>query len=226
VTDFAGRTATLTYDSGNLETVTQPDPDAGGALAAPVWEFAYDATSHVLTEVEDPLDHGTGFTYGTHDRLTSITHADSNVWELTALQTIGLPTGTSDNELTAANPLGTVEDERYADWTFRLDRFGRNTEWNNPLSHKTLTQRNAVGLPIKLTEADLDGGGALTSPVTIFGYSSLGNLRYQKNPDNSTRVWTYSTSFNLVTSATDELNRVSEFTYDTDGNLTESIDPA
>ena len=71
-----------------------------------MWEFTYDGTSHLLTEVEDPLDHDTTFAYGSHKRLTSITHPDANEWELTALQTIGLPTGSSGNELISTNPLG------------------------------------------------------------------------------------------------------------------------
>ena len=226
VTDFASRTASLTYSSGDLTSVTQPDPDGGGALSAPVWEFAYDGTTHLLTQVEDPLNHDTDFAYGDHERLESITHPDSTGWELTALQTIGLPTGSSGNSLTAANPLGTVEDERNHDWTYRTDRFGHLTEWNNPLGDQTLIQRNAVGLPIKTSQTDPDDGGPLTSPVTVFGYSSLGNLRYQKNPDNSTRTWTYSSTFNQPLTATDELSRVTEFTYDDDGNLTEVSDPA
>ena len=226
VTDFAGRTASLSYTSGDLTTVTQPDPDSGGALTAPVWEFTYDGTSHLLTEVEDPLNHDTDFAYGSHERLTSIAHSDANEWELTALQTIGLPTGSSGNALISTNPLGTVEDENESDWTFRTDRHGLVTQWIFPGSQQTLIQRSSVGLPIKLTEADPDAGGPLTSPITIFGYSSLGNLRYQKNSDNSTRTWTYSGTFNQPLTATDELNRVYEYTYDGDGNLTEIEDPA
>ena len=226
ISDFASRSATLTYDaSGRLTKITQPDPDGAGAKAAPETEFAYDATSHQLTKVTNPLDDETDYEYGTHDRLTKITFEDTNTWELTPLQTIGLPTGDTGNSLTAANPDGSITDERGKDSEFKTDRFGNIIETTDQLGNVTATERNSDGLVVKLTEADPDGtGGSLTSPVTIFGYDAKGNQVYRKSPRGYARTWTYTTTFNQVATATDELGDSVSYTYDTDGNMTNFTD--
>jgi YD repeat-containing protein len=227
VTDIAGRTATLIYDtSGRLTSVTQPDPDGAGSQAAPVTSFEYDATTNRLTKSTDALSQATQYAYGSHGRLTQITRPDNATWKLTSLQTIGLPTGTSGNSLTSANPTGSVTNERGKVSSFRTDRFGNAIELNNELNYQTLTERNGAGQVVRLTQADPDGSGALTSPVTTFGFDANGNRVYQQNPDASTKTWTYTTAFNQIASATDELSRVQSFSYDTSGNLTTSTDGA
>ncbi|MBI2480562.1 MAG: cadherin-like domain-containing protein [Planctomycetia bacterium] len=226
VSDFASRTATLTYDaSGRLTKITQPDPDGAGSLAAPETEFAYDATSHQLTQVTNPLDDVTQFEYGTHDRLKKRTHADNNTWQLTALQTIGLPTGTTGNALTAADPTGSVTNERSKTSTFRTDRFGNLTESTNPLGYQTEIERNQHGQTAKLIEADPDGAQTTyASPITIFGLDTNGNVVYRRSPRGYSRTWTYTTTFNQVASATDELSRTVDYTYDSSGNRTKFTD--
>lgn len=227
VTDFASRTATLAFDgTGRLASITQSDPDGSGPLTSPVWSFAYDATIHQLTQITSPLGQVTQFAYGSHNRLTTITHPDTRTWQIGRLQTIGMPTGPSGNTLVAANPVGTTTNELSAQSTFRTDHFGRITQWTDPNSNQTLIVRNADAVPAKVTPPDPDAGGPLISPVTILGYDLLGNLKYQKNPDNSTKTWTYTSNFNFVASATDELNRIRSFAYDTSGNMTSSTDAA
>jgi YD repeat-containing protein len=225
ISDFASRSATLAYDgSGRLTSITQPDPDGAGPQSAPVTSFEYDATTHRLNERTDALSQETDYTYGSHGRLTKITHPDTNDIELVAMQTIGLPTGTSGNSLSDADPEGTLTNERNHDSTFRLDRFGHVIEWNDQLDHQTLTERNAAGQVIRETLADPDGAGSLASPITIFGYDSDGNQVFQENPDDSTKTWTYTSTFHQVASATDELDRTVSFTYDSDGNLLTETD--
>jgi YD repeat-containing protein len=91
-----------------------------------------------------------------------IAHPETKTWQLTALQTIGLPADDTGNSLTAANPTGTVIDERTQTWSFSADRFGQTTEWTNPLGHQTVIARQGDGLPAKVTVADPDGTGPLT----------------------------------------------------------------
>ncbi len=228
VSDFAGRSGTLAYDaSGRLTSITQPDPDGGGSLSAPVTSFTYDATTHCLTRVTNALSQNTNFAYGTHGRLTSITHPDNSVWNWTGLETVGLPTGTTGNTISRANPTGTGRDAQGIAGTFRTDRFGNVTQWIDPLSHSTLTERNADGLSVRITQADPDGtGGPLTSPVTVLGYNAVGDLVYQRNPDGYSATWTYTTSLHRVSTATDVLSHTTSFSYDTAGNLTSATDAA
>ena len=225
VSDFAGRTATLVYDgSGRLTSVTQPDPDGAGSQTSPVTSFAYDPTSHRLSSVTNPLSQVESFSFGTHGRLSTITHPDASYRTLVALQTVGLPTGTSGNTISVANPTGSVTDERGYQSTYRTDRFGRLLQWTDPLSHTTLTERNADGLLTRLTGADPDGTGSATSPVTVSGYDALGNLVYRKNPDGYSATWTYTTAFNRVATAVDEVGEDVSFGYDSAGNLTSATD--
>jgi YD repeat-containing protein len=139
------------------------------------------------------------------------------------MQTLGLPTGTSGNSLTAASPFGHATDVSVVS-DFTTDRFGNLTLWVDPLDHETATERNSHGQPIRITQEDPDGAGSLTSPVTVLGYDALGNLVYQRNPLGNTRSWTYESTFNLVEVATDELGNETSFDYDAYGNLTELTD--
>jgi RHS repeat-associated protein len=223
--DIASRSTTLAHTSGKLTSVTHPDPDAGGSLASPVTEYQYDATTALLTIAEDPLNYQTTYAYsGTSRRLTSINHPNSTGWSLTAPLTIGLSSGSGNSLVDPADAIGTYTDERSKTWSFRTDRFGNITWFKDPLNNVTTTERDANGLPIRLTEADPDGAGSATSPVTRFGYSSSGNLVRKYLPDGNDLEWTYNGLSRALTQ-TNELNNVWEFTYDTDGNLTAAEDP-
>ena len=225
VSDFAGRSATLGYDgSGRLTSVTQPDPDGAGALAAPVTSFAYNATTHRMSSTTNPLNQVEGFAFGTHGRLTTITHPDMSYWQQVAIQTVGLPTGTSGNTISVANPTGSVTNELNKQSTFRTDRFGRVLQWTDPLTHTTLTERNADGLLVRLTGEDPDGTGSATSPITVYGYDALGNLVYCENPDGYSATWTYTTAHNRVATAINELGDDVSFGYDSYGNQTSATD--
>ena len=221
IADFASRTATLAYDgSGRLTSITQPDPDGAGALTSPVTDFSYDATSHLLTTLTNPLDDDTDFTYGSHNRLTTITYPDTKTRQFKPMQTLGLPTGASGNSLTAADPKGDTTNVSVVS-KFKTDRFGNVTFWSDPLNNETRTERNSHGQMIRLTREDPDDTGSQTSPVTIFGYDDSGNLVYLENPLGDTRTWTYETTYNLVDTATDELGVDTEYDYDSSGNATE-----
>lgn len=223
--DFASRTTTLAYTSGKLTSVTHPDPDGAGSLASPVTEYSYDATTSLLTTREDALDYDTTFTYdSTSRRLTSIGHPNTTTWSLTAQQSIGLSTGSGNSLVHPADAIGSYTDERSKTWSFKTDRFGNVTYFKDPLNNVTTTERDANGLPIRLTEADPDGAGSQTSPVTKFGYNSSGDLMKQYLPDGNDLEWTYN-SLHRVLTRTNELNNTFEFTYDTDGNMTAAEDP-
>jgi YD repeat-containing protein len=56
VTTSDGRTVSYGYTGGNLTSVTLPDPDGAGPLAAPVTTFTYDGGGRLASEV-DPDNH-------------------------------------------------------------------------------------------------------------------------------------------------------------------------
>ena len=54
--------------TGRWRGVTQPDPDGGGSLAAPVTTYKYDAGSNLI-EVVDPMLKSINFDYDNLSRL-------------------------------------------------------------------------------------------------------------------------------------------------------------
>lgn len=228
VQDTAGRTTTLGYTSGKLTSATQPDPDGAGSLASPVWGMTYDSTTGQLSSHIDPLSHATSFSYNSNSRrLSQITFADSTTWTLTPVQTIGLPSGTSGQTLSSPSAaVGQYVDGLGKTWTFKTNRFGQVTVATDPLGNVTTTDYNADGQVIKLTQADPDGSGAQTSPITKYGYNSSGDQVTLYNPDLTSKSWTYSTGLHLPLTATDEMGRVVTMTYDSYGNMLTQQDPA
>ena len=226
ITDFASHSSTLAYSSGKLTSVTLPDPDGGGAQSAPVYAYGYDGTTSLLNSFTDPRSNATNYAYNsTSKRLSQVTHPDAKTWTLVPVQTIGLKTGTG-NSLTAPSAAqGTITDEVGSVWSFRVDRFGNTTEFTNPISSVTTTLRDQNGLPVKITEADPDGGGSLSSPITRLGYSDTGDLLRQLNPDLTPLTFTYNSLHRPLT-VTDEVGRVTTMTYDTYGNMLTRVDNA
>jgi YD repeat-containing protein len=224
VSDFASRSASLTYNTthGHLATIVGVDPDSGGPLSAGTTTFTTNTTTHKVTNREDAISNDTGFTYSaSNGTLTTITHPDTETTQLVALQTRGLPTGTTGNALTGLSVFATVTNERSHSTNYSLDRFGNVIEAIDPLYNATTIERNHLGQPVRITGADPDGSGtAYTSSVIVMGYSAGdNNLVFQKNPDDSTKSWTY-TTFNLPATATDTLSRTEEYGYDAYGNMT------
>jgi YD repeat-containing protein len=54
-------------------SVTQPDPDAGGSLAAPVWSWVYGSDT-LLATMTDPMGHDTDYDYDEYGRPTTVTN--------------------------------------------------------------------------------------------------------------------------------------------------------
>lgn len=226
VTDYASHASTLAYSSGKLASVTLPDPDGGGALSAPVYTYAYDGTTHLLNSFTDPRSNATTYAYNsTSKRLSVVTHPDSSTWTLVPVQTIGLKTGTGNSLTDPSAAVGIITDEEGNDWLFRVDRFGNTVETTNPLSAVTTALRDQNGLQVKITEADPDGGGSQTSPITRMGYNATGDLERQLNPDLTPLVYTFNSLHRMLT-ATDEVGRVMTMTYDSYGNMLTRVDNA
>ena len=227
-TDLASRSVSLSHTSGKLTSVTQVDPDGASALYAPVWSYAYDGTTSLMTSqtTPDPDDGGaasgavTSFAYNaTSRRLATITRPGSTTWSLVPSQTQGLKTGSGNSIYKPSDMDALYTDERSKTWRFKTDRLGNVTELKDPLNAITKTEFDQNGQAFRLTEADPDDGGSLTSPVTKFGYNSSGDRVKQINPDATTLSWTYHATHHQVLTETDELSRVITFTHDAYGNV-------
>ena len=53
--------------------MTEPDPDGGGPLAAPVTNYAYGAEPTLLSQVTDPVGRDVTFQYDSRGRRTGVT---------------------------------------------------------------------------------------------------------------------------------------------------------
>jgi RHS repeat-associated protein len=68
------------YDAANhLTSVTAPDPDGGGPLAAPVTQYTYDEVGNLQTRKDANL-HQTTYSYDPASRLTSVASPGSRIW--------------------------------------------------------------------------------------------------------------------------------------------------
>lgn len=148
VAHFAGQTTTLNITSNDLVGYTLTDPDGAGSLAAPSIGFAYSSQGAISSKT-DAVSNTTSFSFDSTDRrLRSMTQPDSTVWQLTPIETIGLPTGSSGNTLkTPSDAQASITDERSNVWKLRTDRFGQVTEFVTALGYITTILRNANGLP-------------------------------------------------------------------------------
>jgi RHS repeat-associated protein len=160
-TDAAGFVTTLAYNTRGLPTsITQPDPDGAGALAAPVTTLAYDS-------------------YG---RLTTLTNADSSTQTFTY--------NTADQMLTNVDELGKTTSMVYdslgrqtsitnrvaAVTQFAYDAMSRVIKTTNALGHVTDTEYNNRGWVSKVIYPDPDAAGPLARPENVQNYDAVGNL--------------------------------------------------
>ncbi len=136
---------------------------------------------------------------------------------------------------------------------YTYDAAGQLLTVSDPLSRVTAYEYDEVGRKKKVTEADPDGAGPLTSPVTNYAYDDLGRLTSQTDPlgnvtsylydnlDRTTRVtqpdpdgagsltapqtnYTYDAAGQLLT-VSDALSRVTTYEYDNLGRQKKVIQP-
>src|SRR4029077_13485829 len=89
ISDIAGKATALAYTSGNLTSITAPDPDGAGSLTSPVTSYSY-GTVHRLTVITDALSHTTTLAYAFSGRLSGATFPDSATNSFSAAETLGL----------------------------------------------------------------------------------------------------------------------------------------
>ena len=226
--DSGGRVTAFSYDAeGNLTQVTRPDPDPDDGIAAPVTEFSYDANGF-MTGVREGSASASGTTMVGNfaNRLTSTTNADETVWSLEAALTVGLvepgsglPGTSPENPMpavTADQSKTTLTDERGFETLITFDRYGGQTSRVDALDNTYLWDRDYHGRVTRAV-APAAGGGTLE---TSFSYDDRGNLIQTDYADGTHESWAYETSFNQLTSYTDQLDRQTVYDIDpANGNV-------
>jgi RHS repeat-associated protein len=235
IVDIFGRGTEYKYASGKLDTVTQfgrettysytgslitgvehPDPDDGGPLTAPTQSFAYDGDGRLI-EYEDPLVRSTTYSYDDFGRVDQITVTDATDRKFSVLATLGLKqgkTGSLQNPLKIEDLWATLEDGRTHTAKVRTDDYGNQIEYSSTEEH-TITERNADGLPVRVTQKGKNGD---PDRITTNEYNTDGQVTRSSNPDHSDRHWEYDPASKQPSKFTDELDRVTQYKTDAQGN--------
>jgi YD repeat-containing protein len=193
------RTTEFTFDNlGRTIAVTQPDPDGGGSLAAPVTAYGYDPVGNLLT-VTDPLSHVTTYAYDNLYRRTSITDALSGVTSFT---------------FDAAGQLLTLTDPVANTTAWFYDDLGRVVEEKNQLDKSRYFQYDAVGNLTQRTDRNgrviqyvYDGLNRNTDENWFVGETQVRNINFEFDAANQ-----------LLSAEDPSANNL--FTYDKLGRVT------
>jgi len=217
VSDPAGRTVNLTYDSSNrlasvadplgnsysfavgasLATVTQPDSGS--------WQYRYDANSFMLGKI-DPLGNSTSYSYDDQQRVIGSTDPEGKT------RSISYPQGTETVKTT------TFTEKDGNAWSYSYDtQQGYLLARTDPQSGTTSYQYDANGNRTATTNPD----GTSTSSL----YDTLGNLLSSTDAAGNSTSYSYN-SFGQTTSITDPQGGITRYSYDDRGNLISLTDPA
>jgi RHS repeat-associated protein len=226
VTDPVGRSITLAYDSsGRITSATDP--------LGRIWRYTYEGTPGVagapgLTTVTDPLSNVTRYTYVTGGRLSVINDARGNAVKRVTYDGNGrviqqqfadngiehydyILSGTIVTGVTITDALGRVE-------TKRFNASGYVTDYTDALGQHAHIERDmGTNLPTSMT-------GPCGCTEGSYEYDDRGNLTKSTDRLGGILRMEYEPVFNRLTRTTDELGRVTNYAYDSHGNLTSMTD--
>lgn len=204
--------------------------------------FTYDPSFNQLTSMTDELGHQT---------LYQIDPNNGNLLSLT--QVVGAVGGNDDiiTQFTYTNnglvdlitdPLGRITDSDYdangrlisiiyakgtadeAKRQFEYNLAGNQTAIIDENGNRTTFEYDALNRLVKIIEADPDGNGPLTSPITTYSYDADGNLISTIDAVGNVNQNTYD-KLNRLVENIDALNQKTNYTYDSLGNLLSVVDP-
>ena len=165
------------------------------------------------SESDESDDQVFNFTYGATGQIDTITDPLGRItdYEYDAqgrLQSVTLAMGTVDEEV----------------MQYEYDAAGNPTAVIDANLNRTEFTFDDLNRLVRITEADPDGGGPLTSPVTEFAYDANGNIEVVTDAGGSTKTNAYD-SLNRLIMSTDEQGNQTQYTYDSAGNLISIVDP-
>jgi RHS repeat-associated protein len=198
MTDELGHETLFDVDpaNGNLRSTTRVVGAVGGADDV-VTRFTYTPQGLVST-VTDALGRVTAYEYDTLGRLTRVTQARGTPDE-----------GVRQFEYDANTVAGQA-----GNMTAVIDENGNRTEY----------QYDKLNRLVRTAEADPDGPGPLTSPVTAYTYDPAGNLETMLDAQGNLTRYQYD-SRNRLTRVTDANQQTTLYGYDMAGNRISMVDP-
>ena len=225
VTDVAGGLTKFTYDSNHyLQTMT--DPNNG------ITTNTYDASTHQITNQQDPLHRNTTFSYS--GGITTVTDPKANITKEEYLNGM---------LLSRTRGYGTSQQ---ATWTYAYDAsalgvtavVGPNGETSTSVrdsNANVLSSTDGLGRVTTYTYNSFSEPLTVTDPLqvtTTNTYSATGDLKTTSRPlvgtsQTATTTYSYTDSAHLgdVTGMTDADSNAWVYTYDAYGNRISSTDP-
>jgi YD repeat-containing protein len=224
IADWTGHTETLAYNAaGQLTTVTGTDPDGPGPQAVPVWTYQYDSAGHMTLQT-NPQGAWVAYTYNFAGMLESESYPSESGRTLSPVLAQGLvdlsQTGYDAAHLASVTLSTAVSATRTDQFdnstTYTTDRFGNTLTETDALGHTTTYVRDDNG---RITSMTAPGPNGLVT--TQYQYDAHGNLTratYDVGTAGETsESWTYDSTWNVVTSHTDRLGRVTTYTLNSLG---------
>ena len=203
--------------------------------------FTYEATFNQLTSTTDELGHQTlydidsitgnvlsivdviGQIGGDDDIQTQFTYTNKGLVDL-VIDSLGR---TTDYDY---NTLGQLTSTTFAKGTadettqrFEYDSAGNTSAIIDGKGNRTEYEYDVLNRLVKIVEADPDGSGELTAPITEITYDLSGNQLSTNDAQDNLTQNEYD-ELNRLTKITDSLNQVTEYGYDQKGNLVSIID--
>jgi RHS repeat-associated protein len=245
-TDVGGGLTKFTYDSSHY-LLTMTDPNNG------VTTNTFDATTHRVTNQQDPMHRNTTFSYS--GGITTVTDPKGNVtqeeylngmlvsrtqgygtaqqaawtyaYDVAALGVTAVvgPNGESSTSVrdSNANPLSST-DGMGRTTSRTFNTFSEPLTIKDPLGVTTTTTYTATG-DLKTTSRPLLGSSQTATTTYSFGDSAHpGDVTGMADPDNKTWAYTYDSYGNRV-SSTDPLLDKTTYAFDSVGRMTSMVTP-
>ena len=224
--DPLGNTTEFDYDTDlNVTAVLNPK----GHLT----RFEYDDRGNMLEEIAPGTTGGTNtYTYDAQNNLTSIRHSSTKTTTLeydTAGNLIQVTRPGGVEILYGRDPAGTgllvsTTDPELNTTLFGYDADGNLDEITTPLGHKTTMAFDGSGRMTSMVEARGNAAGATPADYTwAFGYDDGDNLTSRTDPLGNVTEWTFDDA-GLLDTMEDAKGRITDYGYNSASELT-SVDP-
>ncbi len=242
ITDMTGRLIRLSYNNGNLTTITDAN-----TLPNRLIQLRYDGNNN-LVSITDALGNTTGYGYDASHLLMSITPprgVPANITYTSNNAVASIADATTNKSFQYSNlivdpgpwldvtdVIDIIEGQKQVTRYFYNANDGRIssivTGLDRTLGDAGNGSNGAAGFRVSMTWDDNNNLTSFTDAnnnVTHYSYDERGNLVAVIDALGHTTRYTYDSTYNRLTSITDANSHKTRFDYDERGNLVREIDP-